>query len=102
MRPASMAPDEVSTVTDRSRLTPNGMPAPLLIWCRASGSGERISSAVEASSMPVANGLGAAGLPVSGIGLVGLGERVALAGGTLVSGPNAGEFVVEAMLPWPV
>jgi signal transduction histidine kinase len=51
--------------------------------------------------MPVAHGTGAAGLPGSGMGLVGLGERVALAGGTLVSGPDAGEFVVEARLPWP-
>jgi signal transduction histidine kinase len=51
--------------------------------------------------MPVANGIGAAGLPGSGIGLVGLHERVALAGGALVSGPDAGEFVVEARLPWP-
>jgi signal transduction histidine kinase len=51
--------------------------------------------------MPVANGVGAVGLPGSGMGLVGLRERVALAGGTLVSGPNAGEFVVEARLPWP-
>jgi len=51
--------------------------------------------------MPVANGIGAPGLPGSGMGLVGLRERVALAGGTLVSGPNAGEFVVEARLPWP-
>jgi signal transduction histidine kinase len=51
--------------------------------------------------MPVGNRIGAAGLPGAGIGLVGLAERVALAGGTLASGPDAGQFVVEARLPWP-
>jgi hypothetical protein len=51
--------------------------------------------------MPVASGEAAAGLPGSDIGLVGLREPVALAGGTLVSGPNSGEFVVEARLQWP-
>jgi signal transduction histidine kinase len=51
--------------------------------------------------MPVANGTGAVGLPHSGVGLVGLRERVALAGGSLVCGPDAGQFVVEARLPWP-
>src|SRR4051794_3692100 len=40
-------------------------------------------------------------LPGSGAGLLGLQERVALAGGTLVHGPNgSGEFVVEAQLTW--
>ena len=50
--------------------------------------------------LPVGNSIGAA-LPGAGIGLVGLRERVALAGGALVSGPDAGQFVVEARLPWP-
>jgi signal transduction histidine kinase len=40
-------------------------------------------------------------LPGSGAGLLGLQERVALAGGTLLHGPNgSGEFVVRAELPW--
>ena len=39
-------------------------------------------------------------LPGSGSGLLGLQERVTLAGGTLVHGPNGGDFVVEAELPW--
>jgi signal transduction histidine kinase len=40
-------------------------------------------------------------LPGSGAGLLGLEERVALAGGTLVHGPNeSGDFVVEAEFPW--
>ena len=41
-------------------------------------------------------------LPGAGAGLLGLRERVALAGGTLVLGPDgAGDFVVEAELTWP-
>jgi signal transduction histidine kinase len=40
-------------------------------------------------------------LPGAGAGLLGLQERVALAGGTLVHGPDgSGNFVVEAELQW--
>ncbi len=40
-------------------------------------------------------------LPGAGAGLLGLQERVALAGGTLVHGPDGtGDFVVEANLQW--
>jgi len=40
-------------------------------------------------------------LPGSGTGLLGLQERVTLANGVLVHGPDAsGDFVVEADLPW--
>lgn len=40
-------------------------------------------------------------LPGAGAGLLGLRERVALAGGTLCLGPDgSGDFVVEADLPW--
>ena len=40
-------------------------------------------------------------LPGSGAGLLGLQERVTLAGGTLVHGPDgSGDFVVDAKLPW--
>ena len=44
-----------------------------------------------------------AGLPVpgSGTGLIGLSERLELAGGTLESGARGGEFVLRARLPWP-
>jgi signal transduction histidine kinase len=43
-----------------------------------------------------------AALPGAGTGLVGLAERVALAGGTLEHGPDpAGDFVLRATLPWP-
>jgi signal transduction histidine kinase len=41
------------------------------------------------------------GLPGSGAGLLGLQERVALTGGTLVHGPDgSGDFVVDAELRW--
>jgi len=44
---------------------------------------------------------GAALLPGSGAGLLGLGERVALVGGTFGSGPTAeGGWCVTAWLPW--
>jgi signal transduction histidine kinase len=40
-------------------------------------------------------------LPGAGTGLVGLAERVALAGGELEHGPDAaGDFVLRASLPW--
>jgi signal transduction histidine kinase len=43
----------------------------------------------------------APGLPGSGSGLLGLQERVTLAGGALVHGPDgSGDFVVDAELPW--
>ncbi len=41
-------------------------------------------------------------LPGSGAGLLGLQERVTLAGGTLVHGPDgSGDFIVDAELQWP-
>jgi signal transduction histidine kinase len=41
-------------------------------------------------------------LPGAGAGLLGLRERVTLAGGTLTVGPDrSGDFVVEATLTWP-
>jgi signal transduction histidine kinase len=50
--------------------------------------------------LPVPAATGPA-LPGSGAGLLGLHERVTLAGGTLVHGPDgSGEFVVDAELPW--
>ena len=42
----------------------------------------------------------AAAVPGAGTGLIGLAERVALAGGELEHGPNArGDFVLRATLP---
>jgi signal transduction histidine kinase len=61
------------------------------------GGGLRVSVR---NSRPVRAQAGPA-LPGSGAGLVGLQERVALAGGTLVHGPDpSGDFVLEARLPW--
>jgi signal transduction histidine kinase len=40
-------------------------------------------------------------VPGSGTGLVGLTERVKLAGGTLDHGATGGRFVLRASLPWP-
>ncbi|RFU86874.1 two-component sensor histidine kinase [Streptomyces triticagri] len=48
---------------------------------------------------PVADGSGA-GIPGAGQGLIGLGERAALAGGQLQHGPEDGTFVLRARLPW--
>jgi signal transduction histidine kinase len=53
--------------------------------------------------LPVGAGARVAAVPVpgSGSGLIGLHERVDLAGGTLTHGPDEqGDFVVSASLPW--
>jgi signal transduction histidine kinase len=61
------------------------------------GSGLRV---LVRNRLPV-RGAGGPVLPGSGAGLLGLQERVALAGGTLVHGPDgSGDFVVDATLPW--
>jgi signal transduction histidine kinase len=51
----------------------------------------------------VANRLASAGsaMPGSGTGLIGLSERLELAGGKLESGARGGEFLLHAWLPWP-
>jgi signal transduction histidine kinase len=47
-------------------------------------------------------GGGAAGIPGAGTGIVGLAERVGLAGGRLEHGrTGAGDFRLFAWLPWP-
>jgi signal transduction histidine kinase len=43
----------------------------------------------------------AAPIPGTGTGLIGLSERLELAGGTLESGARGGEFLLHAWLPWP-
>jgi signal transduction histidine kinase len=55
------------------------------------------------SRRPVGVAVAAAGepMPGAGTGLVGLAERVALAGGELRHGPDAtGDFVLRAKIPW--
>jgi signal transduction histidine kinase len=51
----------------------------------------------------IANRLASAGsaMPGSGTGLIGLSERLELAGGKLESGARDGEFRLYAWLPWP-
>jgi signal transduction histidine kinase len=56
---------------------------------------------VTIASRPAVGALAAPPPPGAGTGLVGLRERVALAGGTLHSGPDErGDFVLRATLPW--
>jgi signal transduction histidine kinase len=63
----------------------------------AAGSGLHVSVR---NRLPVSTQRGPA-LPGSGAGLLGLQERVTLAGGTLVHGPDgSGDFVVDAELRW--
>jgi signal transduction histidine kinase len=74
----------------------SGTPARVRVEGRP-GDGLRVSVR---NSQPVRAQAGPA-WPGSGAGLLGLQERVALAGGTLVHGPDpSGDFVVEAKLPW--
>jgi len=40
-------------------------------------------------------------MPGSATGLIGLNERLELAGGKLESRARGGEFVLHAWLPWP-
>jgi signal transduction histidine kinase len=55
---------------------------------------------VEISNPPAAGPSGEA-IPGGGTGLVGLGERVELEGGTLEHGMAGGTFRLRARLPWP-
>ena len=74
---------------------------------RGTSGGVRISGAVDRglhvsvrNRLPITAMAGPAP-PGSGAGLLGLQERVALAGGTLAHGPDgSGDFVVDAELPW--
>ncbi|MBU2666028.1 sensor histidine kinase [Actinoplanes bogorensis] len=52
------------------------------------------------NSLGEANGRRGDPVPGSGNGLIGVGERVALAGGRVEFGPEHGRFRLEAWLPW--
>jgi signal transduction histidine kinase len=57
----------------------------------------------EGLRIDVSNPVAAAGrpsVPGSGLGLIGVAERVELAGGRLAHGTAAGRFRLEVRLPW--
>ncbi len=69
-------------------------------WVRVTGGPEGGLHVRVRNRKPLRAATGPA-LPGSGAGLLGLQERVALAGGTLVHGPDeSGDFVVDAELQW--
>ncbi|MFD1276095.1 hypothetical protein ACFQ51_43825 [Streptomyces kaempferi] len=51
---------------------------------------------------PAAGGTTRDGIPGAGQGLIGLEERVTLAGGRLSHGRTTTGYVLRAWLPWPV
>ena len=66
----------------------------------ATREGNLVVSVVNRRAVGVVAGRHGDAPPGSGTGLIGLGERVALAGGTLEHGPDAsGDFVLRATLP---
>ncbi|GAA1842859.1 histidine kinase [Microlunatus capsulatus] len=63
-----------------------------------------VTNPLRRSPVPVADRSPArppAAVPGGGVGLVGLAERVGLAGGDLAHGPDGGRYRVRASLPWP-
>lgn len=69
-------------------------------WVRVSGAPEAGLHVSVRNRKPIHAPAGPT-LPGSGAGLLGLQERVALAGGTLLHGPDgSGDFVVDAELQW--
>jgi signal transduction histidine kinase len=64
--------------------------------------GRLIVEVVSRRAVGVAAAVPEPGLPGAGTGLIGLAERVELAGGSLRHGPGPdGDFVLRAELPWP-
>ncbi|MCW2849265.1 MAG: two-component sensor histidine kinase [Marmoricola sp.] len=69
-------------------------------WVQVTGGPEKGLHVIVRNRRPLRPTAGPT-LPGSGAGLLGLQERVALAGGTLVHGPDAsGDFIVDAELQW--
>jgi hypothetical protein len=70
-----------------------------LSGCAGEGLRVEVRNKLPVGGLPA--GEPAGGLPGSGLGLVSLAERVALAGGTLAHGPDdGGDFVLTAAFPW--
>ena len=65
------------------------------------GSGLDVSIANRVPAPGASAVSGAVPVPGSGTGLIGLAERLDLAGGTLEHRRDAGEFLLHAWLPWP-
>jgi signal transduction histidine kinase len=61
----------------------------------------RVEFAADALELAVRNPIAHAAPAAEGHGLIGMRERAALLGGTLVAGPGGAEFVVRARLPFP-
>jgi signal transduction histidine kinase len=59
-----------------------------------------VANRVPAAGSPMASVPAAASVPGTGTGLIGLAERLDLAGGTLEHRRDAGEFMLHAWLPW--
>lgn len=70
-----------------------GMPTRVLVERRADAVGVEVGNRLPAPSSSVTTA------PGTGTGLIGLHERVRLAGGTLKTGPDGDRFVVQALLP---
>ncbi|WP_050758123.1 sensor histidine kinase [Xylanimonas cellulosilytica] len=66
------------------------------------GDGLRLRTANPVSTVvPRASGTAVSGTPGAGMGLAGMTERAAVAGGTLTFGETDGVFEVQAWIPWP-
>jgi signal transduction histidine kinase len=66
------------------------------------GRGEGLTVEVRNPAPPAAGtATGAIAVPGAGSGIIGLAERVSLAGGRLEHGNAAGDFRLRAWLPWP-
>jgi signal transduction histidine kinase len=70
------------------------------VQVRVTADGQAVTAEVISRRRPVTAAPGAAASAGAGAGLIGLAERVALAGGRLEHGPNAiGDFVLRANIP---
>jgi signal transduction histidine kinase len=89
------APGVGLDVTVVNRLAPGGA-----VGGAGGGAGVARQAGATAPAPPGA-ALPGAGLPGAGTGLIGLSERLVLAGGSLETSARGGEFLLHAWLPWP-